>query len=112
MRRTFSILRTSGRALWRFPMRSGLAILSAVLGVAGALSSINYALGGRQKVLDQLARLGTNLLAATPQQSQSVAGRTRTGVAATTMTRADYEAVTRDVHQFDRSSPMSARTFL
>jgi putative ABC transport system permease protein len=112
MRRHWSILRGSVRMLWRFPLRSALTILSAVLGVAGALSSVNYALGGRQKVVDQLARLGTNVLIATPRQSQTVAGRTRTGAIATTLTEADYENVNREVHRFSRSSPLSTRAFL
>lgn len=111
MRRAFSILRASGGMLWRFPLRSALTILSAVLGMAGALSSVNYALGGRQKVINQLARLGTNVLTATPRQSQSLAGRTRTGNLATTLTRADYEALNRDIHRFKRHSGLSTRSF-
>lgn len=76
------------------------------------MSSVNYALGGRQKVTDQLARLGTNILIATPQQSRNVAGRTRTGTIVTTLTEADYTAVKRELHQFNRSSALSAQTFL
>jgi putative ABC transport system permease protein len=105
-------VRTSLRTLWRFKLRSGLTILSAVLGVAGAMSSVNYALGGRQKVTDQLARLGSNVLTVTPQQSRNVAGRNRTGAIVTTLTAADYAAVKRELHRFNRSSALSARTFL
>ena len=95
--RAFSIVRGSVRALWRFPLRSGLTILSAILGVAGALSSVNYALGGRQKVTNQLARLGTNVLIVTPQQSRGIAGRVRTGSIVTTLTEADYAVLRRDI---------------
>src|SRR5258708_2388961 len=112
MRRLLCIVRTSARTLWRFPLRSGLTVLSAVLGVAGALSSVNYALGGRQKVTDQLARLGTNVLIATPQQSRNVAGRRRTGSIVTTLTAGDYAAVKHDLDYFNRSSGLSAQTFL
>src|SRR5258708_1949464 len=112
MRRRLSIVSASARTLWRFPLRSGLTVLSGVLGVTGAMSSVNYALGGRQKVTDQLARLGTNILIATPQQSRNVAGRTRTGTIVTTLTEADYTAVKRDLRQFNRTSALSAQTFL
>jgi putative ABC transport system permease protein len=112
MRRQLSILRASSRTVWRYPLRSGLTILSAVLGVAGALTSVNYALGGRQKLIDQLARLGTNVLIVTPRQSQSVAGRTRTGSIATTLTAADYNVVNREIRRFKRSSPLATRTYL
>src|SRR6266852_1478399 len=97
MRRELSIFRGSLRVVWRFPLRSSLTILSAVLGVAGALCSVNYALGGRQKVIDQLARLGTNVLIVTPQQSRIVAGRVRTGSIVTTLTQADYAALHREI---------------
>jgi putative ABC transport system permease protein len=112
MLRTISILRGSFRVLWRHPLRSGLTILSAVIGVAGALSSVNYALGGRQKVTNQLARLGTNVLTVTPQQSRAAGPRARTGTIVTTLSEMDYAVLRREVPEFSRSSGFSARTFL
>lgn len=101
----------SVRTLWRFPLRSGLAILSAALGVAGALSALNYALGGRQKVVEQFARLGTNVLIVTPQQSRSIAGRARTGALVTTLTEADYAAIRRDVPDLRTTSAFAIRSY-
>lgn len=111
-RRKFTILLRAVAALPRFRLRSGLTILSAVLGVAGALTSINYALGGRAKLVDQLSRLGTNLLIVTPAQSRSVGGRARTGAPVTTLTLSDYGAIRRDVPLFSRSSAFSVGTYL
>ena len=34
------------RLIWRFRLRSGLILLSAVLGVGGVISAINYAAEG------------------------------------------------------------------
>jgi putative ABC transport system permease protein len=110
--RAFAFIRGSMRVLWRFPQRSGLTILSAALGVAGAVSSINYALGGRQKVIDQLARLGTNVLIVTPRASRIVGGRARTGTLVTTLTPDDYATIRRDVALLQRSSAYSTRSFL
>lgn len=112
MFRKLSILLRSLRVLWRFPLRSSLTILSAVLGVAGALASINYALGGRQKVTDQLGRLGTNVLIVTPEQSRSVGGRARTGTLVPTLTPADYASILREIQLFSRSSAFFTRSFL
>lgn len=100
------------QSLRRFPLRSGLTALSAALGVAGAVSSINFALGGRQKVIDQLARLGTNVLIVTPRESRSVGGRARTGTLVTTLTPEDYLWIRRDVSLFQHSSAYSTRSFL
>jgi putative ABC transport system permease protein len=112
MFRKLAILRRSIPVMWRFPLRSALTILSAILGVAGALASINYALGGRKKISDQLARLGTNVLIVTPRQSRSIGGRARTGSLVTTLTPADYASLGRDIPLFARSSPFFTRSFL
>jgi putative ABC transport system permease protein len=107
--RTLAIL--SFRPLWRFPLRSGLTILSAVLGVAGALGAVNYALGGRQKVTNQLGRLGANVLIVTPQQSRAVGGRARTGELVTTLTDTDYAAIRREVPYLRATSAFATRSF-
>jgi putative ABC transport system permease protein len=110
--RSLVVVRGSLRVLWRFPLRSSLTILSGVLGVAGALSSVNYALAGREKVTNQLARMGTNVLMVTPQQSRSVGGRARTGSLVTTLIEADYISIRREVPLFSQGSPFVTLTLL
>ena len=61
---------------------------------------------------NQLARLGTNVLIVTPQQSRGIAGRVRTGSIVTTLTEADYAVLRRDIPRFARNSAISTRTFL
>src|SRR5579862_1976153 len=109
--RKLALAAASLRIFWRFPLRSGLTMLGAILGVAGALSSVNYALGGRQKITDQLARLGTNVLIVTPQQSRSVAGRVRTGGLVTTLTETDYIAIRREVPFLGDTAAFAIRSF-
>src|ERR1700732_5010000 len=101
--RPFAFICGSMQVLWRFPQRSGLTILSAALGVAGAVSSINFALGGRQKVIDQLSRLGTNVLIVTPRRSRSVI---------TTLTPVDYASIRREIPYLAHTSAFSTRSFL
>lgn len=83
--------------MWRYRLRSWLVVSCAALGVAGVIASINYASGGRQQVLDQIRRMGTNIIIVTAQQSRTTAGRARTGSIVTTLREADYIALRRDV---------------
>ncbi len=100
------------RLIWRFRLRSGLVLLSAVLGVGGVISAINYAAEGRLKVLSRIQRLGTNVLVVTPQLSRNVGGRAKTGTIVTTLVAADYAAILREIPEIDKSSATIATSFL
>lgn len=93
-----------GRQLWRYKLRSGLVILCAALGVAGATTAVNYASGGREQVLTQIRRLGSNVLTISAEQSRGVADRARTGAIVTTLIPADYAAIRRETAGIVRSS--------
>src|SRR5579884_3469928 len=95
--RTLQILLRAFRLLCRYPLRSSLLLLSALLGVAGVVCSVNYGASGTQQILDQIRRMGTNVLLITPTQSQAIAGRARTGAAVTTLVARDYDAIKRDL---------------
>lgn len=106
------ILACSLRSVWRFPLRSGLLLLSAMLGVAGVTSAINYAEDGRLKALNQIHLMGTNILVVTPQQSRAVGGRARTGTIVTTLVERDYTAIQHELPGIERSSATAAGSFL
>ncbi len=93
-----------GRQVWRYKLRSGLVILCAALGVAGATTAVNYASGGREQVLTQIRRLGSNVLSISAEPSRGVADRARTGVIVTTLVPGDYAAVLREIPGIVRSS--------
>lgn len=95
-----------GRQLWRFRLRSVLAIGCAALGVAGAITAVNYASGGRAQILEQIRRLGTNLVIVSAEPSRAIAGRERTGDIVTTLGEGDYAAVNRELPALRRSSAM------
>ena len=88
---------TSLRQLRRFRLRSVLVMSCAAMGVAGAITAVNYASSGRQAILEQIERLGTNLVVVTAKQSRAIAGRERTGSIVTTLVGGDYLALKRDV---------------
>jgi|HubBroStandDraft_6_1064221.scaffolds.fasta_scaffold324132_1 putative ABC transport system permease protein len=99
------------RVLWRFRFRSVLILLSAMLGVAGVIISVDFASGGRQQALNQIARMGVNVLAVTPQQDRSVGVRARTGTIVQTLVDADYTAIRRRIPSIARSSPVATAGF-
>lgn len=110
--KTFHLMAGSLRLIWRFRLRSGLILLSALLGVAGVLSAINYASEGRLKVLTRIQRLGTNVLVVTPQLSRTVGGRARTGTIVTTLVAADYADIQREIPEIEKSSATVTTSFL
>lgn len=109
--RQLRIMLRALRLLWRYRLRSALMILSASLGVAGVVCSVNYGAGGTQKLLDQIRRLGTNVLIITPAKSQAVAGRAKTGLAVTTLTPRDYLTLRRELPERRRSSGLASANF-
>jgi putative ABC transport system permease protein len=79
-------------------------MLSAATGVAGVVCSVNYGAGGTKQILDQIRRMGTNVLIVTPAQSRVIAGRARTGQLVTTLVERDYTVIRREVLTRTRSS--------
>lgn len=100
------------RLICRFRLRSGLIGLSALLGVAGVISAINYASEGRLKVLNRIQRLGTNVIVATPQLSRTVGGRAKTGTIVTTLVAGDFAEILREFPEIEKSSATVTTSFL
>jgi putative ABC transport system permease protein len=99
------------RTLWRYPLRSGLLMLMAALGVVGVVCSVNYGAGGTQQILDQIRRMATNVLIITPAESRAVAGRSRTGGAVTTLVERDYTTIRKTLLARIRSSALVTGNF-
>jgi putative ABC transport system permease protein len=98
------LLRLAARNFWRFRLQAALITVAAMTGTSGVIVSTGYAAGGRQKILDQFLRLGTNVIVVTPQQSKAVGGRARTGALATTLNAADLKAIRQSVAGISSSS--------
>jgi len=91
------LVQSGWRQLRRYRLRSALVVSCAALGVAGAVTAVNFASGGQQQVLEQIRRLGTNIVVVSAKQSRAVAGRERTGTIVTTLVDADYLALRREL---------------
>jgi putative ABC transport system permease protein len=106
--RVQQILQIAVRNLRRFRLQAALIVVATMTGTAAVLVSTGYAVGGRQKILDQFASLGTNVIIVTPQQSRAVGGRARTGFLVTTLNPADYRAIKQSVDDISSASPTVA----
>jgi putative ABC transport system permease protein len=107
-RREARLVGAASRQALRYPLRSLLVVGCAAMGVAGAVTAVNYASGGREQVLGQIQSLGTNVVNVSAQQSRSVAGRARTGAIVTTLRQADYLALRREVPGIVRASAVAS----
>ena len=100
------------RTLWRFRLRSTVIALAASIGVAGVTISSSYSQAGGQRVLTQLRKLGSNIIAITPRTGRAAGSRARTGALATTLVPRDYETIRRDVTGLRATSATSSGTYL
>ncbi|MBS2025872.1 MAG: ABC transporter permease, partial [Deltaproteobacteria bacterium] len=62
----FASLRTALRALGKNKLRSGLAMIGIIIAVAAVVAVVAIGQGAQQKVAEQMASLGSNLLMITP----------------------------------------------
>jgi len=99
------------RLLWRNRLRSLLVVMSAALGVSGVVCASNYVDAGNRQLLEQVRRLGANLISVTPRQSRVVAGRVRSGTIVTTLNDGDYAIIRRRLPTLSRSSAIVTGSF-
>jgi len=99
------------RLMWRYRLRSSLLMMSAALGVSGVVCSVNYGASGTRQILDQIRRMGTNVLMIAPAQSRAIAGRARTGAPVTSLVERDYRAIKSEVLSRTHSSALVTQSF-
>lgn len=109
---TTGVARQAARTVIRFRGRYSVMAACAFVGVSSFASAVTYASAGRQKVAEQLTRLGANLLIVTPTQSRSVGGRARTGDIVTTLVDGDRDEIRREVPDAVRLSATFSTAFL
>ena len=93
-------LHTAWSAVRTHAMRSSLTVLGILIGIAAVILTVGLGLGSQRDVSAQIDSLGSNLLIVTPGSSTS--GGIRGGFgSATTLTRADAEALASPVNAPD-----------
>ena len=99
----WTIVKVGLKSLIANPLRSFLAMLGIIIGVAAVISMLALGAGARNQVMQRLSAMGTNLLVVRPGQSGShgVVSGTRQN-----LTLDDAQALVKDVPGIRRVSPV------
>src|SRR5512143_313849 len=101
-----SILKIAIRALARNKLRSALTMLGIIIGVGAVIATVGVGQGASQKVQDQIASMGTNLLYISAGSVNR--GGLRIGIGATkTLTMDDLKAIQEQVPTAAQAAPGS-----
>ena len=99
-----SILKIAIRALTRNKMRSALTMLGIIIGVGAVIATVGVGQGARQKVQDQIASMGTNMLYISAGSVNR--GGLRIGIGATkSLVNDDVKAITQQVPTVAAAAP-------
>ena len=72
--RATDVLRLSGQAIRRYPLRSSMLLLAISIGVASVIALTAVAEGARRYIVGEFAELGTNMLVMLPGRSDTSGG--------------------------------------
>jgi putative ABC transport system permease protein len=99
-----STIRIAFRALRVNKMRSGLTMLGIIIGVAAVIAMVAVGAGASQKIAEQIASMGSNLLIVLP--GATTAGGVRMGAGTQpTLTMGDAEAILRECPAVEAVAP-------
>jgi putative ABC transport system permease protein len=102
-------LRISARQLGVHRTRTALSLLGIVIGVSAVISMVAVGHGARQDVMSRIDAMGTDLIAITPAQVRTAAGRTQLRGTVTTLTVQDAEAILAEVPGAVAAAPWATR---
>src|SRR5450759_4268341 len=83
------------RALWVNKMRSFLTMLGIIIGVGAVITMLAVGTGASERISEQMASIGSNLLIVMPGSSTSGGLRMGSGTQST-LTQDDAEAIARE----------------
>src|ERR1039458_6173773 len=92
MKRFRSSIRIAFRALRINKLRSALSMLGIVIGVASVIATVAIGSGATQRIQDQIASIGSNIIIITPGSTSSSGVRLGTGNAVT-LSQADAKDI-------------------
>jgi putative ABC transport system permease protein len=102
-----AILRIAVRAMARNKMRTMLTMLGIIIGVGAVIAMVGVGRGAQQKVQDQIAAMGTNIVYVSAGSVNR--GGLRIGSGATkTLVESDLEAIRREVPAVADAAPGSS----
>ena len=100
-----STFRIALRALWVNKMRSSLTMLGIIIGVSAVITMLAVGTGASQKISEQIASIGSNLLIVVPGSSTQ-GGIRMGGGSQSTLTRDDADAIQKECSSVSTVAPM------
>ncbi|MCE5266133.1 MAG: ABC transporter permease [Deltaproteobacteria bacterium] len=100
-----STFKISFRALRVNKMRSALTMLGIIIGVGAVITMLAVGTGAKERISDQMASIGSNLLIILPGSSTSGGLRMGSGTQST-LTQDDAEAIVRECPAISDAAPM------
>ncbi len=99
-----STVKISFRALWVNKMRSALTMLGIIIGVGAVIAMVAVGTGASQKISQQIASMGSNLLIVLPGSTS--AGGVRMGAGSQpTLSLSDSDAIVKECPAVDEVAP-------
>jgi putative ABC transport system permease protein len=99
-----SAVKISVRSLRANKMRSGLTMLGMIIGVSAVIAMVSVGSGANQRISEQIASMGSNLLMVIPGSTTS--GGLRSGFGGTpTLTYGDARAIARELTTVRATAP-------
>jgi len=103
--KTVDALRSALEALRRNPLRTLLTALGLVIGTAAVIAMIAVGAGARERLLDQIRSLGSNLIVVSPGSATSGGARLGAG-SRQNLTIDDAVAIARDIPAVQVAAPV------
>jgi putative ABC transport system permease protein len=85
------------RMVWRRPIRSALAIFGIAIALGATLVAVAIAERGKRSALDEIRRMGANVLTVNAESQQNRGGRSRAAAVVTSLTLADARLIEREI---------------
>jgi len=107
--KVYKNLKVSQKTLLAHKLRTVLALLGIIVGVAAVIIMVAIGNGARQEVVSKIEAMGTNLIIVNAGEARTFAGRQQIRGTVTTLTLQDAEAIERELVSLVGVAPTQSR---
>ena len=107
--KVYKNLKVSQKTLLAHKLRTVLALLGIIVGVAAVIIMVAIGNGARQEVVSKIEAMGTNLIIVNAGEARTFAGRQQIRGTVTTLTLQDAEAIERELVSVVGVAPTQSR---
>jgi putative ABC transport system permease protein len=107
--KVYKNLKVSQKTLLAHKLRTMLALLGIIVGVAAVIIMVAIGNGARQEIVSKIEAMGTNLIVVNAGEARTFAGRQQIRGTVTTLTLQDAEAIERELVSLVGVAPTQSR---